>query len=194
MRTFTTALAALALAAAAPLLTGCTANTAEPAKTIEQTSAALEQAEQTVTITDGWAKAGEKDGMTGVFGTIENHGEADLTITGLASDQAGSIELHEVVDGVMQKIEGEVTIPAGGSIELAPGQDHIMLMQLNDDLLAGDDVAFQLTFDDGSTADLTVLVKDYSGAQEDYADVEGGTDHDHEGSDHSSMDDEEASH
>lgn len=171
MRKLTTALAATALVFTAPLLTGCSTED-QAADTSQQTAETATS--QPVTIVDGWAKAGEKGGMTGVFGTIENHGDKDLVITGLTSDVAGMIQLHEVVDGKMQEIKGDVTIPAGGSLKLAPGENHIMLMELASDLLAGDEVAFQLAFDDGSTADFSVLVKDYSAAQEDY--VEGHSD------------------
>ena len=79
------------------------------------------------------------------------------------------IELHEVTaDGIMQPIAGDVVVPAHGTFELMPGANHIMLMDLRKDLLAGDEVKFtlHLASSDGSTfsVDLTVLVKDYAGA------------------------------
>lgn len=83
------------------------------------------------------------------------------------------VELHEVTaDGVMQKIKGEVVIPAEGTFELAPGANHIMLMNLSRDLLAGDEVTFtlQLKAPNGevTSSEFTVLVKDYAGANESY--------------------------
>lgn len=130
---------------------------------------------QAVTIADGWAKSADADGMTGVFGTLENSTADDLTIDRVESDAAGIVELHEVTDaGIMQEIAGDVVISANGSYTLAPGEDHIMLMELTRDLLAGDEVTFTVFFTDGGSVEMTVAVKDYSGANEDY----GGDSHD----------------
>ncbi|WP_017793719.1 copper chaperone PCu(A)C [Leucobacter salsicius] len=158
------------LLAAPLLLTACSSAPSAPAAA--EQSSQQHHGEAGVHLMDGWAKAGEIDGMTGFFGTISNPGDTDLTITGLSSDAAGVAELHEVTSaGVMQQIEGDVVVPAGGSFELAPGANHIMLMELNQNLLAGDEVTVTVSFNDGSSVDLTALVKDYSGANEDYGDI-----------------------
>ena len=171
-RTARTAIVAVAIAA--PLLiglSGCAAGTGEGSAAGSATGEAQEHAHSSVTIADGWAKAAEDGGMTGLFGTLENHGDHDLVITGVESDAAGMIELHEVTaDGVMREIEGPTVIPAGGALELAPGANHIMLMGLTRELLPGDEVEVTLRFDDGGSVHLTVLVKDYSGANEEYDD------------------------
>lgn len=124
--------------------------------------------QQPVSLADGWAKAGAADGMTGLFGALQNEGDEDLTVQSIESDSATSVELHEVVDGQMRQIEGEVTIHAGGVFELAPGANHIMLMGLTHDLQAGDSVTLTVYFTNGSDAIITALVKDYAGANEDY--------------------------
>ncbi|MBL5974358.1 MAG: copper chaperone PCu(A)C [Candidatus Leucobacter sulfamidivorax] len=175
-----TALAALAaLAVAAPLLTGCTAAEGGSPATGGSSGESQEHAHSQVTIADGWAKAAETGGMTGLFGTLENHGDHDLVITGVESDAAEMIELHEVTaDGVMREIEGPTSIPAGGALELAPGANHIMLMGLTRELLAGDEVEVTVRFDDGTSVHLAVLVKDYSGANEEYDDGSAHADHD----------------
>lgn len=165
------AAAAAGILLAAPLLLTACSSTPEDTAAASETSQ-TEHAAAGVHLMDGWAKAGKADGMTGFFGTISNPGDTDLTITGVTSDVAGVVELHEVTEaGVMQKIQGDVVVPAGGSYELAPGANHIMLMELNQELLAGDEVVVTASFDDGSTVDFTALVKDYSGANEDYADI-----------------------
>lgn len=172
-----TALAAAALlAATAPLLSACAT---PPVGTPEMATEAGEPAEAGLMLGEGWAKAGEAGGMTGVFGTLMNGSRHDIVITGVESDAAGMIELHEVTaEGVMQEIEGEVVVPAGGSFELAPGANHIMLMDLTGALLAGDEVSFTIRYtSDGveSSEDFTVLVKDYAGANESYDDGEHGS-------------------
>lgn len=161
---------AVSLALAGLLLAGCSA---APAGSSALGAAQAEEAAAPVRLVDGWAKASAADGMTGVFGTLENHGDEDLVIVAVESDAAASAELHEVTSaGVMQEIPGEVVVPAGGSLEFAPGADHIMLMDLAHDLLAGDEVPLTLRFDDGTELDLSVLVKDYSGANESYGEQE----------------------
>ena len=159
-------LAAALLVAVAPLLAAC--STGDATESADSTSASAE-----LTLSDGWAKAATIDGMTGVFGTLHNHGDIDIVLTRVESDAAGMVELHEVTDaGVMQEIADDVVVPAGGSFELVPGGNHIMLMALQADLLAGDDVGFTVFYTaDGVdlTAPFSVLVKEYSGANEDYA-------------------------
>lgn len=200
---FTAALLILA----APLVTSCSSEGA----TDETTHG------EVLVLTNGWAKAAQADGMTGVFGTLENTGDVDIELLGVESESAGLIEFHEVTeDSVMQEIAGPVIVPAHGAFELAPGANHIMLMELRQDLLAGDEVTFTLTMDaDGQThaQTFTVLVKDFSGANEDYADLQhdhgshgGGDDHegdhgvsdhatdDHEARDHSGETDDHGSH
>ena len=172
--------AAVGLASAAAAfsfaLTGCAPSSDAPAPT---TDASAEANGAVVTAKDTWVKATAADAkpgeaMSGVFGTIENHGEKDLVITGLKSDVAGVTELHEVVDGKMRKIEGDVTIPAGGSLVLEPGANHIMLMEIAQPLSPGDDVTVELTFNDGTTLEIVALVKDTSGANESYEDMDHG--------------------
>lgn len=180
MRKFNTVLAAALIVAPLTLLTACAPASTPAAQTSEQSSAKVD-AEHTVMLNEGWAKAGETGGMTGVFGTLENMSDSDLTITGVESDDAGMIEMHEVTaDGVMQEIKGDVVIPAKGSFELAPGANHIMLMDLKKDLLAGSEVSFtmHLKSADGAKTSVpfTVLVKDYAGANENYGGDEHGDD------------------
>lgn len=153
-------------------LTGCSSTAPAAESGTEQNQPAA-----SVTITDTWAKATNADepldnAMSGVFGMLENTTDGDLTIESVSSAVADMVELHEVVDGKMRKIEGDVTVPAGGSYELAPGANHIMLMDLNTELLPGVEVPITLTFSDGSTLEFIALVKDTSGANESYGDLE----------------------
>ncbi|GAA1317666.1 copper chaperone PCu(A)C [Leucobacter albus] len=163
-----------AAAAFALVLAGCSSSSAPENSAQEQSAPA---AETGVTASDMWVKATAPDvqpgeAMSGVFGTLENHGDEDLVITSLKSDVAGVTELHEVVDGKMRKIEGDVTVPAGGKLQLEPGANHIMLMDIQQPLSPGDDVTITLTFSDGSTLEIVALVKDTSGANESYEDIE----------------------
>lgn len=149
-------------------LTGCT-----PEST--PTESAPRPAGETVTIEDAWVKSAD-EGMSAGFGTLINSGDDDVTVVSVASEASNMLELHETVENeagemVMREKDGGFIIPAGGSLPLEPGANHIMMMDLTGPLTAGSDVTFTLTFSDDSTFEFTAPVKEYSGANENY---EGG--------------------
>lgn len=155
---------------AASLVTGSLA-----ACSRSETAATENQNASLVTIGDQWVKAAAT-GMTGVFGTLKNSGTAEMTVVSAASPAAGRVELHEVVGApgstTMRPKDGGLAIPAGGSHVLAPGGDHIMLMDLKKPLQVGSDVEVTLTFADGTTLPFSAQVRDYSGAEENYEPAE----------------------
>ena len=59
----------------------------------------------------------------------------------------------------MQEVEA-ITIPAGETVSLEPGGFHVMLLELTEDLSAGDSIEVTLTFADGSEQTLTAEVRD----------------------------------
>lgn len=154
------------VAAASLLLAGCAAPAAEAPAAVESDS---------VTITDAWVKSAD-EGMSAAFGILSNHGDADVTVVSASTEASPMVELHETVmndsgEMIMQPKEGGFVIPAGGTLALEPGGNHIMLMGLAAPIKAGDEVGFTLTFSDGSTYTFTAPAKDFSGANENY---EGG--------------------
>lgn len=160
-KTISLALGALALVVA---LAGCAA--LAPAAE-EPTTAA-----DALTVTDAWAKASD-EGTSAAFGILENTGDTELTIVSAATEAAGRPELHETVESatgemVMQPKPGGFVIPAGATYELAPGGNHIMLMELTGPMAAGQEVTLVLTLSDGSTFEFRAPVKDYQGANETY--------------------------
>ena len=165
MRTLTTT----GLAASAVLLlalTGCSAASQATAEADTTTEAA------SLSIDDAWVKAADS-GMSAAFGTLENDSDQDVTIVKAESDASPMMELHETVandagEMVMQEKKGGFVIPAGGSYELSPGANHLMMMGLDAPVAAGDEVGFTLTLTDGSTYEFTAPAKDYSGANETY--------------------------
>ncbi|ACZ21116.1 uncharacterized conserved protein [Sanguibacter keddieii DSM 10542] len=189
----------LALAVASlVVLAGCSTADAD------QPAASGASAGDSVTVDDAWVKAADS-GMSAAFGDLTNTGTDDVTVVSVTSPASTALELHETVENesgamVMREKQDGFTIPAGGELLLEPGGNHIMLMDLTEPLVAGDEVTVTLTFSDDSTLDLTAPVKDYAGANESYEggegddDMEGmeGMDHgdagsstDHDGSDHS---------
>lgn len=106
--------------------------------------------------------------MTGSFMTIKNSGGADVMLVGGSSKDADRIEIHEVVGGQMQPLSDGLVIKAGKSVKLRMGGYHVMLLGLNRDLKAGDEITVTLEFDDGQSIDYTAPVKDIAMDDEKY--------------------------
>lgn len=175
MRTITAPRLLVVAAAAVLALTGCTTSSAATSATGTTEKTTASPAANALSVQDAWVKSADQ-GMSAVFGTLENAGSDDITIVSASTPAASAVELHETVENdagemVMRKKDGGFVVPAGGSFELAPGANHIMLRGLTAPVKAGDEVTFTLTLSDGSTYEFTAPGKDYSGANENY---EGG--------------------
>lgn len=132
----------------------------------------MDDADAPLTLTDGFVRATvEGTPMTAIFGTLTNTSDEEINLTGFtASVEAGAYEIHEVVDGVMREKEGGLTIAAGDTHELAPGQDHLMLMGLDAPVEAGDTVDITLILGDGTEIELDpVPVRTIAAGDESYS-------------------------
>lgn len=151
-----------AFAVCALLGTGCSASSDDRKELMAST----------VTIDNQWASAAET-GMAGVFGTISNNGDHEARVVAGESPIAGRVEVHEVVPDAtgamtMRPKVGGLDVPAGGTRELIPGGDHLMLMNLEQPLQPGADVSLTVVFEDGSTLPVTAQIRDFAGANEEY--------------------------
>lgn len=160
---------ALGVAVAAALLMGACGSGSTPSTSAA--APASSAAASRVMAKDMWVKTA-KSGMSAAFGTLTNTTNADITIVSANSTVSARVELHEVAgfDGkmVMRPKEGGFVIPAGGTHELKPGGDHLMLMGVTTPVRPGDEVTFTLTFADGTTAQFTAVGKDFAGGNENY--------------------------
>ncbi|MEL6525434.1 MAG: copper chaperone PCu(A)C, partial [Chloroflexota bacterium] len=94
--------------------------------------------------------------VSGAYVTITNNRLEDITLVSATAENVGMIEIHEtVVDdndmASMQEIEGGLLVPAESTVEMRPGGLHLMLMQLQSDLVEGETVAITLTFADNTS-------------------------------------------
>ncbi|WP_068402634.1 copper chaperone PCu(A)C [Kribbia dieselivorans] len=180
------ALAALTLAVSGISACGTSTN---PADTPAGATTSTTPATAALAIKDGWVKA-TTETMTGVFGTLENSSDAPITITGGSSTAASKVETHITVKEngamVMKRTDKGFTIEPGGTFELKPGANHIMLMGLKQEIKAGDPLTVSVKDADGTTYDLTVPGREFTGAEETYA-PEAEDMHSTGSSDHSSM-------
>lgn len=106
--------------------------------------------------------------MSGAFMTISNQTDKDMQLVGARSDVAQMVEIHQVVDGVMSKIDGGLTIAAGQSVELQPGGNHVMLMGLTRNIMTGSEVPITLIFSDGTEVDVLAIAKEINVGSETY--------------------------
>jgi len=111
-----------------------------------------------------WSRAtpgGAKTG--GGYLKIENKGTTPDRLVSVTAPVAGLIEIHEVTtkDGVtqMRPLENGITIPPGGSVVLAPGSFHLMMMDLKQPLKLGDKFKATLVFEKAGKIDVLFNVE-----------------------------------
>jgi len=132
-----------------------------------------------VSVSGAWARpttmgmdsdeAMEMDMMKGatsaVYMTITNESDSTLRFVAAQTTVAGIVEIHETSMGdndvmQMRPVEGSIEIPAGEQVELRPGGLHIMMLDLQANLLPSD--AFMLTLmlesDSGDMLELPLAV------------------------------------
>ncbi|MBH5296723.1 copper chaperone PCu(A)C [Corynebacterium ulcerans] len=170
-----------ALAVTSLALTACSSSEKDSAKKVDTATSAAASAgakasdamsAKGVELADGYVRAmSEGKDMTAIFGQIKNHTDKEITVTGFTSSMNAKMnQLHEVVDGVMKEKDGGFVIPAGQTLTLEPGKDHMMLMGLDKPVAAGDSVDVTLQLSDGSTVAVKeVPVRTVAAGDESYA-------------------------
>ena len=98
----------------------------------------------------------------GGYVTLHNTGDTTVTLTGATSARYGHVMLHQSTTeggmGRMSMVE-QLAIPAHGSVALAPGGYHLMLMQATKAVNAGETVPVTLDFADGSHLPVEFLAR-----------------------------------
>jgi hypothetical protein len=103
-------------------------------------------AQAQTTVKDPWVRgtvAGQK--ATGMFGQVSS--TAGGKLVSAASPVAGVVEIHEMaMDGTTMKMRAipALDLPAGKAVDLKPGGYHVMLMDLKQQLKAGETVPVTL--------------------------------------------------
>ena len=115
-------------------------------------------------IRDAWVRAAQAGGTSAGYMTLTNGRVAPETLTGVsAPDLTDSASLHETSSDSsgmtgMSHVDS-ITIPAGGTVALEPGGYHIMLMDLKQELKAGDRVTLVLTLEQAGVVNVTAEVR-----------------------------------
>jgi copper(I)-binding protein len=114
-------------------------------------------------VTGAWSRATPPGVSVGAAYLMITGGDRDDRLTGASSERAEMVELHEVVEeGGVAKMRptGEVEVPAGKRVELAPKGRHLMLMGLDGPLVAGQTYALVLKFAESGEQKVTVTVRE----------------------------------
>ncbi len=103
-----------------------------------------------VSVADAWARPAASGADTAAYFTIKNPGTADDTLLSVSSPDASMGQLHKTstdASGMtgMAPVT-DIAVPAGGSIALAPGGFHVMLMGLGRELTVGGTIELRLLF------------------------------------------------
>jgi len=111
-----------------------------------------------VQVSDAWARAtvvGQKG--TGAF--MKLTAPEGATLVGAVSPVAGVVEIHEMaMEGNVMRMRAlpkGLALPAGKAVELKPGGYHVMLMDLKQQLKAGEKVKLDLQFELGDKKRVT---------------------------------------
>jgi copper(I)-binding protein len=87
---------------------------------------------------------------------------ADDRLVSVSSPAAGRIEIHESrMESnmmIMRELKEGLALPAGQTVELKPGGNHIMLLAVTEPLKAGDSVPLTLTFASAPPVEITASV------------------------------------
>jgi copper(I)-binding protein len=103
-----------------------------------------------LTLSNGWTRAAGQGAQGVGFVTIRNTGSEADTLVAASSPAAGRVELHTSLregDVMRMRPVENVPVPAGGSVTLAPGGLHMMMMGLTRPLVVGQVVPVTLRFE-----------------------------------------------
>lgn len=108
----------------------------------------------------------------GGFLTITNRGATPDLLVSAKSPAAGLVQVHQMtIDGNvmrMRALEHGLEIPAGGTVRLAPGGIHLMMMNLKEPLKQGAKVPLTLVFERAGTIDIELDVEGMGASHADH--------------------------
>ncbi|MDR9393343.1 copper chaperone PCu(A)C [Roseovarius sp. SYSU LYC5161] len=128
------------------------------------TAFALPAVAQDIVITDSYARSASPAAKSGAaFLVIENRSDTDERLTGAASQAAKRVELHTHEKGSqgimkMRHVPEGFPLPAGGTLKMRRGGDHVMFMGLTAPFEQGDMIPLTLTFENAGEIETEVPV------------------------------------
>ncbi|WP_421990170.1 copper chaperone PCu(A)C [Roseococcus sp.] len=114
-----------------------------------------------IAVEGGWTRAAGQGAQGAGFFSIRNTGAQADTLVAASSPAAARVELHTSLregDVMRMRPVESIPLPAGGSVALAPGGLHMMLIGLTRPLVVGQTIPVSLRFERAGqvTVNLTV--------------------------------------
>ncbi|MCG6965989.1 MAG: copper chaperone PCu(A)C [Chromatiaceae bacterium] len=103
---------------------------------------------------------------TAAFMQLQSSDSVERFLVGASSPAAGIVELHmhTMDNGVMRMRQiPHIHLPPGQVVSLQPGGLHVMLFDVKAPLNPGDQIPITLTFEDGSTKQISAVVRPVDG-------------------------------
>ena len=116
---------------------------------------------ENVEVKDAWTRPATRGGNGAVYFTIRSSAAEELV--GVSSDVAEAVEMHESkMSGDVMEMRQVQAVPLGAGEEMIfePGGLHVMLVNLRQDLNAGDEIDITLHFKNYHDIPLRVPVQD----------------------------------
>lgn len=111
-----------------------------------------------------WSRAMPPTAPTGaVYFKLQNPGDEPDRLIGVHTPRAKKAELHSHVhEGEMMRMKQiqSVEVPAGGQVEFNPGGSHVMLFELSEPLVAGQQFPLTLEFERAGEMTVEVNIRD----------------------------------
>src|SRR5262249_21281338 len=124
------------------------------------------QGDAAVVFRDAWVRESTATRTSSAaYMRIENRTGKAVALVQVTVPGVKAARVHAAVDRqgrtAMEPL-AKLTIPAGGSVDLAPGETHVMLTGIARPLVAGASIEMRLTFDDGHTRTVRAIVRPLS--------------------------------
>lgn len=118
---------------------------------------------QEIQVLDPYARSASATATTGAaFMLIENIGDADDRLIGATSPAAKVAQLHthREKDGVMKmtRLDDGLAVPAGETVFLQRGGNHVMMMGLTEPFEPGKTISLTLVFEKSGEIEIEVPV------------------------------------
>lgn len=116
----------------------------------------------TLTLENGWTRAAGQGRQGGGFVTIRNTGTQEDRLVAASSPAAARVELHTSLregDVMRMRPVETIAVPAGGSVTLAPGGMHLMLLGLTRSMEVGQTIPLTLRFERAGQVTVNLAVQ-----------------------------------
>lgn len=119
-----------------------------------------------VAVRDSWFRALPGKLPAAGYFTLSNSGAAPITLTGAQSPGCGMLMLHMThnMGGMMHMMEvPRIEVPAGGTVQFAPGGYHLMCTSPTPAMKPGANLPVSLGFADGQKITASFTVRNATG-------------------------------